>query len=131
MITFDKNNVDVDRAIFELLDGEGVILIKNVFSESQIKEARDVINKISSICADHAILKIGQNIKYDLRILNKYNISINSVADTMLMSYVLDNGLIKHNMDDLAFNHLQHNTIKFKEIVGSGKNEITFDFEFW
>ena len=44
------------------------------------------------------------------------------------MSYALDNGIIKHNMDDLAFNHLQHNTIKFKEIVGSGKNEITFDY---
>ena len=87
-----------------------------------------VLEKLKLICENPSILKIGQNIKYDLRILNKYNISINSVADTMLMSYVLDNGIIKHNMDDLAFNHLQHNTIKFKEIVGFGKNKITFDY---
>ena len=87
-----------------------------------------VLEKIKIVCENPSILKIGQNIKYDLRILNKYNISINSVADTMLMSYALDNGINKHNMDDLAFNHLQHNTIKFKEIVGSGKNEITFDY---
>ena len=87
-----------------------------------------VVEKLKLICENPSILKIGQNIKYDLRILNKYNISINSVADTMLMSYVLDNGIIKHNMDDLAFNHLQHNTIKFKDIVGSGKNKITFDY---
>ena len=87
-----------------------------------------VLKKLKLICENPSILKIGQNIKYDLRILNKYNIFINSIADTMLMSYVLDNGIIKHNLDDLAFNNLQHSTIKFKEIVGSGKNEITFDY---
>ncbi len=87
-----------------------------------------VLKKLKLICENPSILKIGQNIKYDLRILNKYNIFINSIADTMLMSYALDNGIIKHNLDDLAFNNLQHSTIKFKEIVGSGKNEITFDY---
>ena len=46
----------------------------------------------------------------------------------MLMSYALDNGIIKHNMDDLAFTHLQHSCIKFKDVVGSGKSEITFDY---
>ena len=100
-------------------------------TSKKIEEQLDedyVLEKLKLICENPSILKIGQNIKYDLRILNKYNISINSVADTMLMSYALDNGIIKHNMDDLAFNHLQHNTIKFKEIVGSGKNEITFDY---
>ena len=100
-------------------------------TSKKIEEQLDedyVLEKLKVICENPSILKIGQNIKYDLRILNKYNISINSVADTMLMSYALDNGIIKHNMDDLAFNHLQHNTIKFKEIVGSGKNEITFDY---
>ena len=100
-------------------------------TSKKIEEQLDenyVLEKLKLICENHSILKIGQNIKYDLRILNKYNISINSLADTMLMSYALDNGIIKHNLDDLAFNHLQHNTIKFKEIAGSGKNEITFDY---
>ncbi len=86
-----------------------------------------VVNKIKSICSDESILKIGQNIKYDIRILNKYNIKLKSIADTMLISYAIDNGIYKHNLDDLSFNHLNHTTIKYKDIVGTGKNEITFD----
>ena len=46
----------------------------------------------------------------------------------MLMSYALHNGITRHNMDDLAFKHLNHTTTKFKELVGSGKKEITFDY---
>ena len=45
----------------------------------------------------------------------------------MLMSYSLDNGLTRHGMDDLAYRHLNHSTIKFKDIVGSGKKQITFN----
>ena len=52
---------------------------------------------------------------------------IRDSADTMLLSYSLDNGLTKHNMDDLAYYHFQHTCIKFKDVVGTGKNEITFD----
>ncbi len=94
--------------------------------ENQLDE-RYVINNISNICKNIAILKIGQNIKYDIRILNKYGVVLNSIADTMLISYSIDNGIHKHNLDDLSFNHLDHNTIKYKEVVGTGKNEITFD----
>ena len=95
--------------------------------KGQIKEDK-VIEAIRSISADPSILKIGHNIKYDLRILDKYNIEMLSIADTMLMSYATDNGATKHNMDDLAYLHFQHTNIKFKEIVGSGKKEITFDY---
>ena len=87
-----------------------------------------VLNHLKNLCEDNSILKIGQNIKFDIRVLERYNIKVNSIADTMLMSYALDNGIIKHNMDDLAFTHLQHSCIKFKDVVGSGKSEITFDY---
>jgi len=87
-----------------------------------------VIKKIKTICENAAILKIGQNIKYDIRMFDKYKVKVESIADTMLLSYSLDNGLTKHNMDDLAYNHLQHTCIKFKEVVGTGKSEITFDY---
>ncbi len=87
-----------------------------------------VLKKIKIICEDSSILKIGQNIKFDIRVLAKYKIFLKSISDTMLMSYSLDNGIHKHNMDDLAFIHLQHNCIKFKDVVGSGKSEITFDY---
>ena len=87
-----------------------------------------VLKKIKIICEDSSILKIGQNIKFDIRVLAKYKIFLKSISDTMLMSYSLDNGIHKHNMDDLAFIHLQHKCIKFKDVVGSGKSEITFDY---
>ena len=86
-----------------------------------------VLEKIREICLNPAILKIGQNIKYDIRILNKYGVEFQSFEDTMLMSYSLDNGLTRHGMDDLAYRHFSHSTIKFKDIVGTGKKQITFD----
>ena len=95
--------------------------------KGQLSE-NEVIKAINSIGTDPSILKIGHNMKYDLRILNKYNVEMLSIADTMLMSYATDNGVTKHNMDDLAYYHFQHTNIKFKEIVGSGKKEITFDY---
>ncbi len=94
--------------------------------DNQLEE-KYVINHINKICENESILKIGQNIKYDIRILNKYGVIFNSIADTMLISYSIDNGIFKHNLDDLSFNHLNHTTIKYKEVVGTGKNEITFD----
>jgi len=94
--------------------------------ENQLEE-KYVINQIHKISNNDAILKIGQNIKYDIRILNKYGVYFKSIADTMLISYSIDNGIYKHNLDDLSFNHLNHNTIKYKDVVGTGKNEITFD----
>ena len=94
--------------------------------EGQLEE-KYVINQISKICQNKSILKIGQNIKYDIRILKKYGVIFNSIADTMLISYSIDNGIYKHNLDDLSYNHLNHSTIKYKDVVGTGKNEITFD----
>ncbi len=94
--------------------------------DNQLEE-NYVIYHINKICKNESILKIGQNIKYDIRILNKYRVTFNSIADTMLISYSIDNGIYKHNLDDLSFNHLNHTTIKYKEVVGTGKSEITFD----
>ena len=93
----------------------------------QVKET-ELIKLLQPICNDPSILKIGHNIKYDLRILEKYGLILTSIADTMLLSYAIDNGITKHNMDDLAYLHFNHTNIKFKELVGSGKKEITFDF---
>jgi len=93
----------------------------------QIAE-KDVLQILNPICADPSILKIGHNIKYDLRVLSKYSLKLDSIEDTMLMSYSLDNGITKHGLDDLAFMHFNHTNIKFKDLVGSGKKQITFDY---
>ena len=73
-----------------------------------------------------SIKKIGQNIKFDFIVFFKQGIEINSMEDTMLMSYVLDAGRNRHNMDTLSEIHLDHKTIAFKDVVGTGKKEINF-----
>ncbi len=88
------------------------------------KEA--VIKKLKPLLEDKSIKKIGQNIKFDFIVLFKQGINMSSMEDTMLMSYVLDAGKNRHNMDTLSEIHLQHKTISFKEIVGTGKKEINF-----
>ena len=86
----------------------------------------NVIKKLKPLLEDKSVKKIGQNIKFDFIILYKQGINMNSMEDTMLMSYVLDAGKNRHNMDTLSEIHLQHKTISFKEIVGTGKKEINF-----
>jgi len=87
---------------------------------------KDVLNKIKPLLEDPSIKKIGQNIKFDFIIFYMNGITLNSMEDTMLMSYVLDAGKNRHNMDTLSEIHLNHKPIKFKELVGTGKNEINF-----
>jgi len=86
----------------------------------------NVIKKLKPLLEDQSIKKIGQNIKFDFIVLFKQGIHMKSMEDTMLMSYVLDAGKNRHNMDTLSEIHLQHKTISFKEIVGTGKKEINF-----
>ena len=85
-----------------------------------------VIRKIKPILEDPSIKKVGQNIKFDLIVLKQNGIDINPIEDTMLISYTLDAGSNRHNMDTLAELHLGHKTITFKELVGTGKNKLNF-----
>ena len=85
-----------------------------------------VLKKIKPLLEDPSIKKIGQNIKFDFIVLFKHGINISSMEDTMLMSYVLDAGKNRHNMDTLSEIHLNHKTITFKDLVGTGKKEINF-----
>ncbi len=89
-------------------------------------DKKSVISKLKPLLEDPSIKKIGQNIKFDFIILYREGISISPMEDTMLMSYVLDAGKNRHNMDTLSELHLGHKTTTFKELVGSGKKEINF-----
>jgi len=73
------------------------------------------------------VLKVGQNIKYDMHIFAHHGITVAPVDDTMLLSYVLEGGLHGHGMDELAGTYLNRSTIKFSEVAGSGKAQVTFD----
>ena len=85
-----------------------------------------VLKKLKPLLEDPSVKKIGQNIKFDFIVLSKNGINISSMEDTMLMSYVLDAGKNRHNMDTLSEIHLGHKTVAFKDLVGSGKKEINF-----
>ncbi|MBT5811493.1 MAG: DNA polymerase I, partial [Rhodospirillaceae bacterium] len=77
---------------------------------------------------DPAVLKIGHNIKYDTLVLLKYGIRLAPIDDTMLMSFVLDGGLHGHSLDELANLHFGHTNIKFGDVAGTGKKQVTFDY---
>ncbi len=84
-----------------------------------------------------AVLKIGQNIKYDLTILARHGAAVGGIAvapidDTMILSFALDAGRSPegigggHGMDELAMRHLSHTTLTFKDICGTGRKAIPF-----
>ncbi|MFT6273804.1 MAG: DNA polymerase-1 [Dinoroseobacter sp.] len=76
---------------------------------------------------DESILKIGQNMKYDAKILARVGIDVTPIDDTMLLSYALHGGLHNHGMDALAERYLGHTPIPIKTLLGGGKSAITFD----
>ncbi len=93
----------------------------------KVLEKKLVLEKLKIILEDKSIKKIGQNIKFDFNILFRNGIKLNPIEDTMLMSYALDAGRHRHNMDNLSEVHLNHKPISFKDVTGSGKKQISFD----
>ena len=91
-------------------------------------EKKEVFEALSPLFLDENIRKVGQNIKYDLHILSREGYQLNGIEDTMLMSACLDAGLNNHGMDTLAELHLGHTCVSFKEVAGTGKKQITFDY---
>ena len=87
----------------------------------------DVREILGPVLADPSVLKIGQNIKYDVKILRRAGFAVAPIDDTMLLSYVQHAGLHGHGMDYLSDRYLDHRPIKIKTLLGSGKSAITFD----
>jgi len=86
----------------------------------------EALARIKDLLEDDSILKIGQNLKYDISVLAQHNISIAPIDDTMVMSFNLDAGEHGHGMDELAKLHLEHECISYKSVVGTGKSQIGF-----
>ena len=85
-----------------------------------------VLKKIKPILEDLSIKKVGQNIKFDYIVLKENGINLDPIEDTMLISYTLDAGTNRHNMNLLSEIHLNHKAISYKDIVGSGKKKLNF-----
>ncbi|WP_300302722.1 DNA polymerase I, partial [Ferrovibrio sp.] len=86
----------------------------------------DALAELKPLLGDPSVLKIGQNIKYDMAVLAKYGLEIVSYDDTMLISYVLDAGKHGHGMDELSELHLGHKPISYDEVTGTGRSRISF-----
>ena len=85
-----------------------------------------VLAKLKPVLEDAAILKIGQNAKYDALVFARHGISLQPLDDTMLMSYALDSGRGSHGMDELAQRWLNHTCIAYNDVTGTGKSRISF-----
>ncbi|MDQ7071075.1 MAG: DNA polymerase I [Rhodobacterales bacterium] len=82
---------------------------------------------LKPVLEDDAILKIGQNMKYDAKIFARVGINVAPIDDTMLLSYAQNAGLHNHGMDTLSQRYLDHTPIPIKPLLGVGKSKITFD----
>ncbi len=104
---------------------------ENLFETGELAEgqmkAEDALAILKQILEDPAILKIGQNLKYDAKILARHGVQITPFDDTLLMSYAMNAGLHSHGMDTLSERYLSHRPIEIKSLLGTGKSQITFD----
>jgi DNA polymerase-1 len=102
-------------------------LLGGGIAEGQIP-VREALALIKPLMEDPAVLKIGQNIKYDWLVMKRHGIVVAPFDDTMLMSYVIDGGVnTNHGMDVLSERWLGHKPIAYKDVTGSGKSSVTFD----
>ncbi|MES9955010.1 MAG: DNA polymerase I [Candidatus Thiodiazotropha sp. 6PLUC2] len=87
-----------------------------------------VLSQMKPLLEDPQQKKLGQNLKYDMSVLARYDIQMQGIAyDTMLESYVVDSTATRHDMDSLAKKYLDHSTIHFEDIAGKGKKQLTFN----
>ncbi|MEM6386168.1 MAG: DNA polymerase I [Pseudomonadota bacterium] len=103
----------------------------DLFGSDQLAEDQlpldDALRLLKPLLEAESVLKIGQNMKYDAKILARYGIKVAPIDDTMLMSYAMHAGLHNHSMDGLSERYLNHHPIEIKSLLGTGKSQITFD----
>jgi DNA polymerase-1 len=90
-------------------------------------EERAALAALKPLLEDDGVLKVGQNLKFDLQVFAQRGIDIVAYDDTMLMSYVLDAGRSDHGLDPLSMRYFNHQTIDFNEVTKTGKSRISFD----
>ena len=108
------------------VSGDGDLLGAATRAEGQM-DMQEALDLLAPLLRDPAVLKIGQNLKYDIKVLRRHGLEVAPIDDTMLMSYALSAGLHGHGMDELAQIHLNHDCIPIKTLLGTGKSAITFD----
>lgn len=93
---------------------------------NQLPLAR-AIALIKPLLEDASVIKVGQNIKYDMHIMAAHGVQIAPIEDTMLLAYVLHAGEHSMGMDELSSRYLGHTPMSYDSVTGTGKNRKTFD----
>ena len=128
-VSFDTETTGVDPITADLV-GFSFSFSKNeayyVPVPEKYEEAQNIVNKFKPVLENESILKIGQNIKYDIIVMGKYKVNVTGpYFDTMIAHYLL-NPEMKHNMDYLAETYLGYKTIHIDELIGpKGKNQLS------
>jgi len=126
--TDDPSGLKVRAAYVPLTHKTGVgDLLGGGMAENQIP-TREALARLKPLLEDPSVLKIAQNLKFDYLLMKRHGITVKGYDDTMLMSYVLDAGKGNHGMDGLSERWLNHKPIAFKDVAGSGKAGVTFDY---
>ena len=88
---------------------------------------KTALAKLKPLLEDPAVLKVGQNLKSDMWVLERHGITIGPIDDTMLLSFVLDGGKHSHLVDYLAETYLGQKALAFSDVAGSGAKQVSFD----
>ncbi|WP_075290595.1 DNA polymerase I [Pararhizobium arenae] len=124
----DPTGTAIKAAYVPLIHKSGVgDLLGGGLVENQIS-TRDALDRLKGLLEDPSVLKVAQNLKYDYLVMKRYGITVEGFDDTMLMSYVVDAGTGTHGMDTLSERWLNHKPIAYKDVAGSGKTMVTFDY---
>jgi DNA polymerase-1 len=107
-------------------DGGKGSLFAGPIAPDQIEE-QAALAAIKPLLEDPGVRKIGQDVKFDLQIFALRGIELAPCDDTMLMSYVLDAGRSDHGIESLSRRYLDHATIDYNQVIGTGKSRVSFD----
>lgn len=123
----DPNRVDLVGISASFEEGQGIYIpLGHDPDLGQQIALSDAQLLLSPLLSDSALLKVGHNIKYDLHILTRHGFDVEGIEDSMLISYLLDNGKHGHSLDELARLHCDHDMIAFKDVAGTGRTQKLF-----
>ncbi len=118
--SLDVNQANIIGISISNADQAYYLPFKSPDNELSETDQKKVLKELNLICEDPSILKIFHNAKYDSVILKRFNVNTVSFQDTLLMSFFVNNGLTKHNLEDLYYYYFGEEKEKFKDVI---KNE--------
>ena len=109
-------------------EGYYIPILSSLLDTPSLLSQDQVLEVLRPVLEDVSYQKVGQNIKYDLKVFKRHGADLKGISfDTMLASGLLHPASSSHGLDDLAFTHLNHKMIPIKDLIGTGSKQITMD----